>query len=1046
VLGVFMLIPVAQAQGAKINITLAGIGSGEVTVTHSTAGELGTCSNIPPESDESCAFGHVATNFATITLTATPGPDTQFEEWNPVSGGGEFGNCLAGTANSPCSFTNGGELQTKNFTANFSGEAENPAIVNIDEVGPADVNDSEAILRGTVNPSGSAINTCRFEVIAASDPQNFSSAAVKEAPCDPDPAGIGDGEDPEDVSAAVTGLQLNTIYRARLFTFKQAGDPQVVVAETLEPFRTHGLPPVVVTGRAWSLSDTAATLVATVNPNNADVTACSFEYGLTTDYGQVEPCEPDPGAGSTPASVLHHISGLQPNTTYHFRIVAENDCAIGCGSEVGENETFQTYASFTFAKRGFELVSAEQMNGIDAYPVTATSNGDHYAYFTFIPAPGAANGTLNGAFRSSRLPDGSWSQLPVGASPVAGEGISEDLPLFSASDFSVATRGGRQSRSADDQNEVPDTYLQDLVDRSFTWLSRDPSIPPGTPQVDSGGASAVYVSPDGQRALFSSTRRLLPSDVSTTSAQSLYEWHSGLLRLVGLKPGSDEGFAGGSELGSGTGAPSGSIHNAVSRDGDRVVFQAPDTVGRTHLYVRLDGERTVEASASSGVTPEVTSPRQVRFAGASSSGGVIFFTSASRLTPDSTAEGSDSSICGAGGNSCDLYAYHPGSESLHNVTGAAVLTGEVGGGGVRRVYAVSDDGRRVYFTSTRKLEGVGGEGGFNLYLAELDDGGALEGPLRFIATVDAQEDASGQNTGGVNRPQSYREVATNPAGSLLAFRTRLAAVPGRQTGGLPQVFVYDAVRGELNCASCPSDGSPPATEANLAPSAYFYNSGTKTYRLGVATIGSTNVHTPPVRNVGSDGSVFFQTPSSLLAADINEGKIDVYQWHSGQLGLISSGAGSFDTIYGSASTDGRTVFFASRDRLVEEAEAGALHIYAARVGGGSPLPTTPSPACEAADCRDPLAAAPIAKPTGTATFHGAGNLLRDGRERCSRGRVLRSGRCASIRALARRVCGKKRGAAKRRCISRQIRRIGRAKHQLRRAQIRRTRPNLEALR
>src|SRR5207244_559776 len=83
------------------------------------------------------------------------------------------------------------------------------------------------------------------------------------------------------------------------------------------------IPPTVVTTAA-SVTQTMATLEATVNPNGANVSECQFDYGPTTEYGSTAPCTPVELSGETPVHVSAAVTGLAPNTTYHFRIVATN--------------------------------------------------------------------------------------------------------------------------------------------------------------------------------------------------------------------------------------------------------------------------------------------------------------------------------------------------------------------------------------------------------------------------------------------------------------------------------------------------------------------------------------------------------------------------------------------------------------------------------------------------------------------------------------------------------------------------------------------------
>ena len=58
------------------------------------------------------------------------------------------------------------------------------------------------------------------------------------------------------------------------------------------------------------MTQTGATLNATVNPNGGALSNCSFEYGATASYGSSAPCTPQPADGETPG--LRHRRRLGP--------------------------------------------------------------------------------------------------------------------------------------------------------------------------------------------------------------------------------------------------------------------------------------------------------------------------------------------------------------------------------------------------------------------------------------------------------------------------------------------------------------------------------------------------------------------------------------------------------------------------------------------------------------------------------------------------------------------------------------------------------------
>ncbi len=110
------------------------------------------------------------------------------------------------------------------------------------------------------------------------------------------------------------------------------GSGRVLVAQTA--------PPAVVTGTASALAETAATANGTVDPQDATVTACRFEYGPTETYGQSAPCAATPTGGSASQPVSAALTGLAANTTYHFRLVA----AGASGAERAADGRFTTLA------------------------------------------------------------------------------------------------------------------------------------------------------------------------------------------------------------------------------------------------------------------------------------------------------------------------------------------------------------------------------------------------------------------------------------------------------------------------------------------------------------------------------------------------------------------------------------------------------------------------------------------------------------------------------------------------------------------------------
>ena len=100
--------------------------------------------------------------------------------------------------------------------------------------------------------------------------------------------------------------------------------------------------PSVTTNSATNITQTTATLNATVNPNG-DSTYAYFQWGLTTSYGNTTTAEYI-GSGTSNVSYPKSISGLSPNTTYHFRAVAYDTSYVNI---YGSDMTFTTSSSCT---------------------------------------------------------------------------------------------------------------------------------------------------------------------------------------------------------------------------------------------------------------------------------------------------------------------------------------------------------------------------------------------------------------------------------------------------------------------------------------------------------------------------------------------------------------------------------------------------------------------------------------------------------------------------------------------------------------------------
>lgn len=100
------------------------------------------------------------------------------------------------------------------------------------------------------------------------------------------------------------------------------------------------VPPIVTTNAATNVTQTSATISGTVNPNG-NATTVWFEYG--TNQNNLTQTSQQIMNGTGQQQVTAQLSNLQPNTTYYFRLVAQNFC--GGANVLGSLMTFTTGTS-----------------------------------------------------------------------------------------------------------------------------------------------------------------------------------------------------------------------------------------------------------------------------------------------------------------------------------------------------------------------------------------------------------------------------------------------------------------------------------------------------------------------------------------------------------------------------------------------------------------------------------------------------------------------------------------------------------------------------
>jgi hypothetical protein len=880
--------------------------------------------------------------------------------------------------------------------------------------GPTGISGHSATLNALVDPETFAVTDCHFDY-------GTTTSYGHTAPCSPSP---GSGSGDVAVSAALSGLEPGTVYHFRISAANVNGGPGVNGTSTGADQTLATLGPQVQGGGADQILTTGARLNAKVNPEGKS-TNFHFEYGATTAYGHSTPESAPVGFDASSHAVFSSIAGLSPGTTYHFRVVATNSDATTNGPDA----TFATYPSppsfgpcpndqlrSGFAARlpdcrAYEQVTPTDKHGANAQGqvnlTQASSSGDRITFFTNggLPTTGGSSGLA--PFMASRNAGG-WGfdgLLPAtepGSKSIV-TGWSEDLATAI-----VAAPGSGGIGSA--------FYLRDSASAAFQ-LGAD-----GT-----GGLENVALdgfATDTRHLIFESTASLLPS--APSSGIKLYDLDHGNLTLVGRVPAGaatscdDESVPacevapGGSVAGAYewfTGCPGGGAsclqyvqaQNAISRDGSKIFFT---DLENKQLYVREDGSRTTQVSASQRTTPDPGGVKPATFMAATSDGSEVLFASCEKLTDDSTASSNGEGKCNGIEQGQDLYSYDIGSGELTDLTFDS-NAGDAKGAAVLGVLGTSEDGSYVYFAANGVLAPGASPGNCvnnngngqtcNLYVRH-------NGATTFIARVrlsglDNTDEAdwiplyySQHGTAKTSRVSADgRTLLFSSIEDLTGYDNSHGC---SNNGAAPcaELYRYSAPEEELACVSCNPTGAAPSDDAVLGTPG----------RIASVEVTKFAFLT---RNLSADGKrVFFESKDALLSTDTN-GVRDVYEWEAGGAGscetaagclyLISSGTSPEPSYFADASTNGDHAFFFTGQQLVPGDLDQLVDIYDAAAGGGlASQHSLAPPTCTGVACQ--ANPAPPPDPTlGSAVFSGAGNAHeRSAARKCPQGkrRVRRAGK------------------------------------------------------
>ncbi len=809
--------------------------------------------------------------------------------------------------------------------------------------------------------------------------------------------------------------------------------------------------PDVTSGSADAVDTTSATLHGTVKTSGVTLSDCHFEIGTSTGYSLPPvPCDhadgnPIAGPVDIPAdSAVHTVSadasGLDPATTYHFRLVAANTN----GASPAGDAVFDTAGV-----PGIALTDVSRAGDTDAI-VTARVN-PRFAATTYHVDYGA---------------DSSYGASTPESASIGSDGVGHDVAvaltgLDSNSDYHfrfVATNSygsfagpDAQLTTCDKPRAGASASLPDC--RSYEQVS---PVDKNLNDVDPEGSASFSLSLDGSAAAFG-TYSVFP-DASSAPLTGAYSAVRGAdsWQTIGITPGissaESEPVIQTFELG-------------ASADFRKILFKgtsvpAPGgTAGRQNVYVydAVTGTYQYLVTPTSGLA-------QVYFAGGAPDGSSMVFVG--RRTPISTTPPVVNS------NINNLYEWTPGGFNLvgilpnGNAAPGSIAAGP-GNGDANMSYAlhaVSADGSRIYWTedastpisrpvylreggqttvvshdqadvtqnatfryatptgsyalltSTAHLTGNASAAGADLYRYDHDSGQLTDltpdgidvggadvvnalgmsddgSYVYYVATGALAAGATAGNTNifvwhnGVTRYVGALTGATNDFTNTSAagFAKNFANTWRVSPDGLGLGFLY---KGGV--------AGPDPQSAHPYLQAYYYSYGDDS--LTCASCPPSGAPSANVRFIGpgadagvllgamsasrivatDGGRLFFTSPDALLPADTN-GKKDAYEYENGKLHLISSGRGDANSYFMAASVDGSSAFFTTRDQLVGQDQDYNIDVYAARVNGGfaSQNPSAPAVPCSADACQGPPSSPPTEPNAGSSRYSGPGNSGRN---------------------------------------------------------------------
>jgi hypothetical protein len=742
--------------------------------------------------------------------------------------------------------------------------------------------------------------------------------------------------------------------------------------------------PLINNGPPFEVGFSQAGVEATVEAPGETVTYW-FEYGTTVAYGS-STATTTTSIGSSQISVRTELTGLQPETAYHVRLVAESPAGTTHGPDfiltthllvnglpddrVYEKVSPDANADSNILQDSPGELGAEYIRS--ELPFAVSEDGDALVYVGG-PSESGGSGSVN-EYLANRATEGWQGKNITPASAKISDNaryqsFSPDLSVgfFTDSGETPLTPGtpsegysilyGRTFENQDYEALVTTKPPHRPSKVGFVFGTWEPLTQAVVPTLFAGSSD------DRSHLLFEANDALTANAIDGgAEANNLYDNHNGALTLVNVLPGggsdADATFGGPAlPLPTGTDRTDGpAFAHDISADGSRIFWTDLNT---HNLYMRVNdtAPQSPEEGGHCTVASEACTlliAKNAQFWNASPDGSKVLYSS--------------------GG---DLYEYDSGTNSSTDIAVGAELQG---------VVAASEDLSEAYFVSDAAIasgasqqqctevgeqqeqeEEEGGKpatAGCNLYAVHIGDS------PHFIANLSVTDnyDPLYAYTSGVDgdwRAGLANKVAeATPDGSHLLFLSR-RSLTGFPTRHRFQAYLYEVANDRLSCVSCNQSGETVSTSNATSASTYL-------------PLSKMNTMLP--HWISNDGNrVFFGSVDGLVPQDTN-GAADVYEWERASSGtctnapgcifLLSDGTNPEGSFLIGASTSGNDVFFTTRGQLADDGN-GEVDVYDARAD--AMRPPVPSQ-CSGTGCQGVPSTPPVFATPASATYSGIGNF------------------------------------------------------------------------